>query len=94
MKTPTIPSIAMLAVLVACALAFGGCATATPEVVQADPSLLRVGVSPDAPPLIYKQNEKITGLEAEMAATLAEHLQKTAVLVSCPLGSHPCEAFI
>ncbi len=60
------------------------CATAPPAVIEADPGILRVGVSPDAPPLIFKQNDKISGLEAEMAMALADYLEKTAVFVEVP----------
>ena len=84
MKTSAIPSIMVLAAIILSVLAFGGCATSTPEVVPADPAILRVGVSPDAPPLIYKQDEKITGLESEMAVNLSVYLQKKAVLVELP----------
>jgi len=43
-----------------------------------------VGVSPDAPPLIHRQNGQITGLEAEFADELAAYLNKKAVLVELP----------
>lgn len=78
-------SIPLPAIIMVCMLAICGCATSPPaEVVKADPGVLRVGVSPDAPPLIYKQNQEITGLEADMAAELAKYLQKTAVMVELP----------
>lgn len=68
------------------ALALTGCATTPtpPAVIAPDPGILRVGVSPDAPPLISKHNDTITGLEAEMALALAEYLEKTAVFVEVP----------
>ena len=66
------------------ALSLAGCAATTPVDIAPDPGILRVGVSPDAPPLIYKENEKIVGLEAQMAMALAEDLKKTAVLVELP----------
>jgi polar amino acid transport system substrate-binding protein len=69
---------------VAVSLVLSACATAPTAVVEADPSILRVGVSPDAPPLIFKQNEEISGLEAEMAVDLADYLDKTAVFVEVP----------
>lgn len=61
-----------------------GCATPPAPVVEPDPGILRVGVTPDAPPLIYKQNDVFTGLEADMAIKLAEYLNKTAVFVEVP----------
>jgi len=45
--------------------------------VKADENILRVGVSPNAPPLIYKQGEKIVGLEAEFAKEFAQYLGKS-----------------
>ncbi len=35
--------------------------------------LLKVGITPNAPPMAYKENGKITGLEAEFAKGLAEY---------------------
>lgn len=65
-------------------LALSSCTTTPSTTVQADPNLLRVGVSPDAPPLIFKQNGEIVGLEADMAAALATHLGKKLTLVERP----------
>jgi ABC-type amino acid transport substrate-binding protein len=45
--------------------------------VKLDENILRVGVSPNAPPLIYKQGEKIVGLEAEFAHEFAKYLGKS-----------------
>ena len=73
-----------LSIIVAASMVLSACATAPTAVVEADPSILRVGVSPDAPPLIFKQNDEISGLEAEMAVALAKHLDKTAVFVEVP----------
>lgn len=41
-----------------------------PTRIAPDPSLLRVGVSTNTPPLIYKKNGEITGLEADFARKL------------------------
>lgn len=38
--------------------------------IAPDPSILRVGVSTNAPPLIYKKNNKVIGLEADLAKKL------------------------
>jgi ABC-type amino acid transport substrate-binding protein len=78
------PSMKRLTIILACILALCACATPPTALVEPDPTILRVGVSPDAPPLIFKQNDRITGLEAEMAMALASHLEKTAVLVETP----------
>ena len=73
-----------LSIIVVSTLVLSACASTPTAVIEADPTILRVGVSPDAPPLIFKQNEKISGLEAEMAVALANYLEKTAVFVEVP----------
>ena len=45
--------------------------------VKSDENILRVGVSPNAPPIIYKQGDKIVGLEAEFAHEFAKYLGKS-----------------
>jgi len=45
--------------------------------VKPDEHILRVGVSTDAPPLIYKQGEQVVGLEAELAREFAQYLGKS-----------------
>ena len=45
--------------------------------IKADENILRVGISPSAPPLIYKQGEKVVGLEAELAQKFAQYLRKS-----------------
>ncbi len=44
--------------------------------IAPDPSILRIGVSSNAPPLIYTKNNKIIGLEADFARKLAEYTGK------------------
>jgi len=71
----------LLSVLTACtATQTAGPATgSTPPgdaKTDVDKNVLRVGVSTNAPPLIYKQGKEITGLEAEMARELAKHLER------------------
>lgn len=65
-----------------------GCQTrqpdrASPELVKRQ-DLLRVGVSANAPPLIYKKDKKITGLESSLALQLAEYLGKDVSFVEVP----------
>jgi polar amino acid transport system substrate-binding protein len=50
---------------------------AEPTFVKPDENILRVGISTNAPPLIYKQGEKVVGLEAELAQELAQYLGKS-----------------
>lgn len=49
--------------------------------IEADPSLLRVGVTANAPPLIYKKHKKIIGLEADFANRLGKFTGKKVVFV-------------
>jgi len=39
-----------------------------------DPTILRVGIAPTSPPLAYKQNGELTGLEVEFARALAAEM--------------------
>jgi polar amino acid transport system substrate-binding protein len=55
-------------------LAFGGCATTGVQTAQAPGNSLRVGVTPNYPPIIFKMNGQITGLEADLARRLAQEL--------------------
>jgi ABC-type amino acid transport substrate-binding protein len=56
-----------------------GCAT-TPQVAP-DPSLLRIGVTPDMPPMIDKQGGEFVGVEADFAKELAAALDRDPVFV-------------
>ncbi len=47
--------------------------SSSPE-VSAPAGVLRVGISPTMPPLIYRQEGQIVGLEAELADGLAKHI--------------------
>ena len=47
-------------------------------------NILRVGVSANAPPLIYKKNNKLTGLEVAFAFKLGDYLDKKIVFVEVP----------
>ena len=72
--------------LLACILAFllSACNTGyNPGTVNIapDPSILRVGVTANSPPLIYKNNDMITGVEADLARKLAKSIGKEARFV-------------
>jgi len=59
-----------------------GCATGNkPAQVAPEEGILRVGVSTNYPPLIYKQGEEVAGAEADMARELAAYLGKKPVFV-------------
>jgi ABC-type amino acid transport substrate-binding protein len=45
--------------------------------IAPDINILRVGVTPNAPPLIFKQGNGIVGLEADFAREFAKYLDKT-----------------
>ena len=72
--------------LLVCMLAFllSACNTGyNPSTVNIapDPSILRIGVSANSPPLIFKKNDTITGLEADFARKLARFTGKKAKFV-------------
>jgi polar amino acid transport system substrate-binding protein len=59
-----------------------GCAptaqkTAASGAIAPDANTLRIGVSTNAPPLIFRQGENIVGLEADLARELATYLGKS-----------------
>jgi ABC-type amino acid transport substrate-binding protein len=64
------------------ALLLAGCGT-TPvsKPVAADPAILRVGVCPISPPMIFKDGEQITGVEADLAQALGKELGRRVVFV-------------
>lgn len=62
-------------------LAVGCVSWAPAQAVAADPALLRVGVTPDAPPMIFKSDGRITGVEAELAELLGRELGRKVVFV-------------
>ncbi len=58
-----------------------GCKTTNPP---PDPSVLRVGVTPDAQPLIFKKGGQIMGIEADYAMKLGQALNRRVVFVEVP----------
>jgi len=73
-------SIGRIVLLALVALAIAGCATTTDSPIDSPPTpevkskAFRVGVSPDYPPMIFKLNYRITGVEADLALRLGEAL--------------------
>jgi polar amino acid transport system substrate-binding protein len=57
-----------------------GLALITTSYAQQAP-LLRVGVTPDYPPLIYRQGETIVGVEVDLARRLGQELKRPVTLV-------------
>jgi len=62
---------------------FFGCATAPQpgEKTSEGGQLLLVGVTPDFPPLVFKQGDQVVGLEAELAGMLGEELGRPVKFV-------------
>lgn len=68
--------------LFAALILFSACAptgqnTAKPGLIPPDKNLLRVGVTTNSPPLIFRRADKIVGLEADLARELAAYLGKS-----------------
>jgi polar amino acid transport system substrate-binding protein len=74
-------SLLLVGLLVLAGCAASGQSTVGYDNVAADKNVLRVGVTLDAPPLIFKQNGKIVGLEAGFARALADDLGKALQFV-------------
>jgi ABC-type amino acid transport substrate-binding protein len=47
----------------------------------AKPAVLRVGVAPDYPPIIFKLNGQMTGVEADLAKKLAQKINRSVQFV-------------
>jgi ABC-type amino acid transport substrate-binding protein len=69
-------------VVVACALA--ACAPHIREVEMAATPPLRVGVTPDTPPMVFKQGGEVVGVEADFARQLAQDLGRPLQFVELP----------
>ncbi len=52
--------------------------------IASNPKIIRVGVSTNAPPLIYTKNNKITGLEADFAKRLGKFTGKEIKFIELP----------
>lgn len=65
-------------IAVAAIAVLAGCQTTT---VAPDPGVLRVGVSANSQPLIYKQGGQIMGIEADFAQKLGQSLNRKVVFV-------------
>jgi len=72
---------AVFFILSALTLAAGCAPTAgqktDPVIIPPDQNVLRVGVTTNSPPLIFRQGNKIVGLEADLARELAAYLGKS-----------------
>lgn len=62
-------------------LMIAGCVSPTPA---PDPKVLRVGVTPNSPPMIFKQGNQLSGVEAAFARKLSAELGRELVFVEVP----------
>jgi len=74
--------LAVLGITLAVLSLAAGCAStarhaALPPLIPPDKRILRVGVTADSPPLIFRQGDKIVGLEADFAQGLAKYRGKS-----------------
>ena len=51
---------------------------------ETQPEVLRVGIAADSPPLVFKKNGAISGLEPNFAAGLARSMSRKAELIEMP----------
>jgi len=58
---------------------FGADSTVTPAAPNS--GVLRVGITPNAPPMIFKQGDRVVGVEAELAEALGADLGRRVVFV-------------
>src|SRR5262245_50572065 len=63
-------------------LAVLGCTVPGPQVREPTlPPILRVGVSPDAPPMAYMQEGRIVGVEPDLAQALSDQSRRPLALI-------------
>ena len=76
-----------LLLLIPLLIILAGCNHLKPEALFSSltgPEKLKVGITSDAPPLAYKKNDTLTGLETKFAAGLARSVGKTLELIELP----------
>jgi ABC-type amino acid transport substrate-binding protein len=74
-----------LTLVILTVLLLWGCATNSVEKPQVSQRpLLRVGMSPNSPPMAFKLNDAITGMEPDFAVLLGEVLNRDVMLVQLP----------
>ena len=70
-----------LGLLVICTSVGTTSASSDKAKIKCDENMLKVGVSTNAPPIVYKQGEEITGLEPELAQEFGKFLGKSVQFV-------------
>ncbi len=58
-----------------------GCVT---QDIAPDPSILRIGISPNSKPIIFKSNGEVQGVEVDFADELGQALNRRVVLIEVP----------
>ena len=73
----------MFSIIMAASLAIvAGCTTAPrARNVAPDPAVLRVGVAPSLPPMIFKEGDRYVGAEADLAEAMGRDLGRWVVFV-------------
>ena len=72
-----------IAAFAGAALLFAGC-RALPHVGAAKKPVLKIGITPDSPPIIFSKNDRIFGLEADLARELARKLDRPLQFIELP----------
>jgi polar amino acid transport system substrate-binding protein len=67
----------LVSISILAALIVAACASAA----EAEPGLLRVGLTPNSPPMVFKTDGRIVGIEPELADALGRHLGRKVVFV-------------
>ena len=68
-------------IIAAFLVALGTFGSATAQDVAGEKSYLRVGITPNYPPMIFKLNERITGVDADLARRLGKELNRSVQFV-------------
>ena len=70
------------AAVVLAVVAMVGCSTSAPVTPRSSSGpILRVGVSPDAPPIAFYRDGRIVGVEPDLGQALVDHFRRPLVLV-------------
>jgi polar amino acid transport system substrate-binding protein len=70
-----------IAGLLALVALISGCVTSN---VEPDPSILRVGISPNSQPVVFKSGGRVQGIEIDFAEELGQALNRRVVLIEVP----------
>src|SRR5262245_65885093 len=70
------------AAVVLAVVAMVGCSTSAPVTPRSSSGpILRVGVSPDAPPIAFYRDGRIVGVEPDLGQALVDHFRRPLVIV-------------